>query len=938
MKNGPLHLAGSSMVYFNGSLIVLGGISEEDELNEDVLIYDLDADNWTSKNFGSWKPRSLFGAAEIDGLIYILFGWDDVEFEYVTSILSLDLSQEEFKTVPSTISSKLITQNYGYASDGESIYLFGGYSNTGITNALLNYSPKTSSLSTLSKKYSSPKNLMNASLVRISTFLYLFGGMYKETRYNDLWKFDLELGTWSKTKSYGDIPAPRSHHSAGADGDIMVVFGGKDATQYFNDAYQFNSITLTWNMLKYVGLNPSARFSACMVLRLPVIYIYGGETLSGFSLTLYKYNISDTTYQKISDSDGFVPGNGQVCFINDKGDELRVLYGTSDGDEPLGYVQSFNFTSLKWKTLYMPNKSKYNRARPIIADVKGNYYITGGSTWATSPRKEILKLDMISKTMTKLGMLDRVAYQAPSVRYKNKIYIYGGGSAYKELIRYDIAVRSFFSIDLFELCSDDCEYVCAEGSYYNSTLQSCESCPPGQYSAAKGSDKCEECFAGTYNEKYGASSHRQCYPCNEGQYSPTNGSNICYDCQAGYYCPIGSASPSIKYSESLISYKQPKPYQRRTDEANFLAMQIQVIVGVIGFLILLSLLPIRKIRPCLIELDQFDDGHNYEDEVPLVTRKTIFGGVFSFIYIILAIVVIISTVVLFFMDNVIENKSLIPFVVLKELTTTVKGNVQVDVILGNYGGYCVDIDEDNNESCSSSIFFGVSGLKRGQGNFYCKRSGLDCNLNLDLEEFVIEPETNIYISLQEEFSYTSQITVTVTSESSIPDEVSQVKMIAYPKENHVFRGDTPTTFRFSFTPSYYSSEDDGREETGYHVSPLSDPSGGTAFEPTNLGFTADLQIKIVFERSTNGLYTERILIYTPFILILTLIGSIPGIKDIVGWAMEKTEEKYLNAEENKKKNDMLQDYKQKRINSADFFLDHPSILNSEESRIDQNSN
>jgi hypothetical protein len=921
MENGPLHLAGASMFQWNNSIYVLGGISSESEMNQKIIRFDLEDQVWTEFECTGWIPRSNFGVGVFDDSVYVLFGWKDFEFKYEPSVLKLDLEACKFDKTSISVSSDLLVQNYGFAQSDNKLYIFGGLSSVGVTNALQQFSKSSKAISTITGKSSSPKNLMNASLTHILTYLYLFGGMYKETRYNDLWRFDLQSLKWTKLKSYGDIPSPRSHHSATSDGDILIIFGGKDANQYYNDGYQFNTLTLTWSLLKYGEHNPSARFSACMVARLPLVYIYGGETLSGFSLTLYKYNISDATYAKVSDSYGFTPGNGQICFLNEDGDEFRVLYGTADGDQPLGYITRFNFTSMEWSTLFDPDSETTSRARPIIAEVKEKYYITGGSTWATSPKREIFVLDSKSKKIKLIGELDQIAYQAPSARFKSKVFIYGGGSAYNELIRYDIATHEFISFDLLDICTDDCSYVCSVGTYFNKTTKACELCPPGYYADFKGASSCKECSRGTYNDKFGATSQRQCYPCNQDQYSPHNASTMCIDCQAGFYCPIGSSKPTIRLDEDLVTSSQPTPFYRRTDEANLLIMNIQIGIGMFGLLILLCMLPFAKFRGCITEMDKFDDAHNYEDEVPLVTRKTFIGGIFTCFYLILAIIVIVGSIILFNMDNVLESKSLIPFVVLQELTSSVTGDVEVDVSLGNYGGYCIDLNEDGEEICSKSIFYSMSSFDNKKTTFECKKIDTDCELKLVIKDFEIEAETILYISLQEMSSYTSRIAVSVSADSSIPDEKSEVKMVAYPQRNKVFRGDTPTLFKFSFTPSYFTSEEDGSELTGYHVAPLADPSGGTSYEPTNLGFSSDLQIKIVFERSINGLRTERTLAFTAILLLLTLIGSIPGIKDMLGSAMEYVEEKYLNHKENEEKNKQFGVLKDRRRDNLEFFKD-----------------
>lgn len=61
----------------------------------------------------------------------------------------------------------------------------------------------------------------------------------------------------------------------------------------------------------------------------------------------------------------------------------------------------------------------------------------------------------------------------------------------------------------------------------------------------------------------------------------------------------------------------------------------------------------------------------------------------------------------------------------------------------------------------------------------------------------------------------------VTSNSSIPDEVSKIGIGAEPETNKVFRGFQPSVFYVLMTPSIFTSTlpDYNSLSTGYHVSP-----------------------------------------------------------------------------------------------------------------------
>jgi hypothetical protein len=920
MENGPVELAGSEIVFFNSNLFVVGGVTKSENFHH-LIKFDLENKNWTFIQCGFYPPRSKFFAFMNGSKMFLMFGFNEKTQKLENSIFSADFSDLEkivFEKVDSI--KKFSVFDYAAASDGSVVYIFGGCSLENFTNLLIKYSPRESNeIQMVTSSYPSPKRLMNASLVSISGFLYLFGGMFEEIRFNELWKFDIDNVQWIRLEYYGDIPSPRSHHSAGSDGETMIIFGGRDSGRLFNDAFSFNTITRTWKELPYVGRNPSARFGACMMVRLPLIYMYGGEGASSFSVTLWRYNMSDTTWFNYEDSYGFQSGTMQGCDLSEDGEIVSILYGISDADKPLGHIQHFNLISLAWIPAFTPTDPLLSRSSPLIAKVADSYYIIGGSTWASKAHLEVIKINIQQQTATVIDFIDQITFQSAYVREKSKIYFYGGGARYDELIRYNMPTNFFYCVDLLDFCDNDCQYVCSPGSYFKEG--GCELCPPGTFNEFFGKLECKKCPKGTFNPKVGSTSQRQCYPCSIGKFSNFEGSSNCRDCETIYYCPIGSIFPTILRDVSLIESVQPTSFKRKTSEASLISFQVQIIGSFLAFSVLLLFILVKSLRKYVICIDLYDDLHNFQDEVPMVTRKTLLGGIFTFFFLIAAFNLIARSIVMLQMDNIQELKNLIPLVVLSEIAPSISGNIDFIVTFGNYGGECVVKKDQGKTICSPSIFYRISEVDISESHFRCELKNLDCIIYLTLENCELKSATEIDIKLQERFAYTSQIIVNVTSDSSIPNEKSSVRMIANPANNTVFRGKSPTVFRFSLTPSHFSSDFESEEHTGYHVSVLSLPYGGTYYDMINLGFTTDLLVKISLERSINGLKIERKYVLTIFLTFLTLLGSIAGVLSVLGSLMTKVEEPYLGLRGifNKKVN--LQNIVDKRIQIKGFLDD-----------------
>jgi len=79
---------------------------------------------------------------------------------------------------------------------------------------------------------------------------------------------------------------------------------------------------------------------------------------------------------------------------------------------------------------------------------------------------------------------------------------------------------------------------CEPGTYANTSLQQCISCPSGKFSELAGQTSCDRCPAGTYSETFGASNASSCLACSTGKASSVQGADsasLCIECLAGYF-------------------------------------------------------------------------------------------------------------------------------------------------------------------------------------------------------------------------------------------------------------------------------------------------------------------------------------------------------------------------------------------------------------------
>jgi len=128
--------------------------------------------------------------------------------------------------------------------------------------------------------------------------------------------------------------------------------------------------------------------------------------------------------------------------------------------------------------------------------------------------------------------------------------------------------------------------------------------------------------------------------------------------------------------------------------------------GVIIILVII-LLTCKKLKSKLKNFDIYNAFHNHIINEKMRLRKTSFGGLFTIIFIVVAFMLISLSVLTFFLDNVKEEKALVPLAIIQKDYEEVTADIAIVTSFISYGGTCVIGDQCHPKiSVSSSNIIG----------------------------------------------------------------------------------------------------------------------------------------------------------------------------------------------------------------------------------------
>ncbi|OMJ73408.1 hypothetical protein SteCoe_27920 [Stentor coeruleus] len=841
----------------------------------------------------------------LDKYFYLFSGGLSQWFE---PVIRLDLEGGDYLWAEVEHLPLLAKENYGLTLIGNTAYIMGGYDYAYLlySNEVQSIDMNSGYLSELSHAFTVPEKRLKASMVTINNELYLFGGVNKNILYNNLWIFNIANEKWRLQNVSGDVPSPRHSHAADSDGDVMAVFGGEDSSGLNGELFLYNSLSYTWKKIIPISIAPRPTKGACLSLKFSSIYIYGGITSTGTTDDFWGLNIIISAYVSM-------PKNKKVaymtCYLLD---EIFYTLGGIDENGMSSYDYSiFDFTSFLWESI-QHNNSITNGIQVML---NKTYINIGGQIRLQELTKKIVVVDDNLTSYVLYKDYPYVYFSAFSY-YKSRIYSFGGGYNQGKFPLHLIGTNNFFYIDIKEICSEGiCEAKCSKGTYnYNNR---CVECDAGYYKDTIGNTLCNPCPPGTYSIVNGTNSYGQCYPCPSGSYNDIYGSKICLDCPASFNCPWGSKEPIDGFFSSDLESIQPKMYVSPSSRKNIIIYTVSTVMSFVA--IFICIISFEKLRKILIFFDIYTDKHNHELLAPMTLKKNTIGGIFSVLFIVVAIVFIGSAIIDFQMSSIQESKSIIPLTLFENEIknfTNPELNVSIQII---------------GISLSCELFFQVETIINGtKRKHYCKNlsgngTGNGIEFSFYCNDCFISGESIFFLQFLDA-SYASAIYVKITSSSSIPNEVSSLKSELYPDKGHMFMGSGKSEFFFTFTPSLFVSELSYWPSplTGYHISndklPIKGSQGLITDLPVNLG----LNILITIYENQFGLYTQRIRKQSFFILMSGVIGSVFGIMDIIAFIMKFIEGFYLSIKKKlvKKKSLSMISSKRKHIKNV-CFIKHP---------------
>ena len=386
-------------------------------------------------------------------------------------------------------------------------------------------------------------------------------------------------------------------------------------------------------------------------------------------------------------------------------------------------------------------------------------------------------------------------YNFKLVTLYDKVYIFGGGGNHGVLIQKGSAVSMFYKIA--NGVNDAFLIPCSSGT----SKPDCALCPEGTYDA--GNNVCTPCPAGTYSKILGAVSIFQCTFCPHGWYNDVTGATFCKQCSINFFCSIG-ATKELVYYENLVNYSsnQPAAYQGRSDEVTFITYLIESVAMSIAIFIFIVSCFYSPLKKHLKSFDLMDVNHPTEVDKPIYRLENSTGGIFSIIFMAASCYLISSLVLSYFIDNIVETKTLVPSIIYQQ--TIGSPEVSITFSLFSYGGNCIN----NNQQgiCSSGVFINEKSLSYSKRSLSCMLSNSStspkiCALNVIYQNLFINFSSSVTIQILETNSFAEYISINVTSDSSIPEQISNIFVLFQPDLNLVFRGKNPSVLTLDVTPS-----------------------------------------------------------------------------------------------------------------------------------------
>ena len=270
----------------------------------------------------------------------------------------IESGSEELSTLSEVLPQSL--EGACCSTHGDNIYIFGGYSTSGVLNTIYKFNCQTKTIEKLSTTLPQAVQLSCCSIYEDN--IYIFGG-YRSSVVNTIYKFNCTTETIETLST--TLPQGLYGACCVAYRDIVYIFGGY-SNNYLNTIYKFNCTNEEISILN--TRLPSTLISACCSTYGDNIYIFGGNYYYNgdhYLNTIYKFNCTTETIEILSAT--LPQGISSACCSINGG--ITYIFGGKNGSTALNTIYKFNCINETIETLSV--------TLPIITyDACGSIYNT----------------------------------------------------------------------------------------------------------------------------------------------------------------------------------------------------------------------------------------------------------------------------------------------------------------------------------------------------------------------------------------------------------------------------------------------------------------------------------------------------------------------------------------------------------------------------------
>ncbi|XP_038635478.1 kelch-like protein 10 [Scyliorhinus canicula] len=249
-------------------LFAIGGWSGGSPTNA-IEAYDARADRWVNVTCEEESPRAYHGAAYLNGFVYIIGGFDSVD--YFNSVKRFDPVKKTWQQVAPMHSRRCYVSVTVLDSF---IYAMGGFDGYVRLNTAERYEPETNQWTLIAPMH---EQRSDASATTLHGKVYICGGFNGNECLFTAEFYTPETNQWT---TIAPMRSRRSGVGVIAYGECVYAVGGFDGANRLRSAEAYSPLTNTWRTLPTM-FNPRSNFGIEVVDDL--LFVVGG--FNGFTTT-----------------------------------------------------------------------------------------------------------------------------------------------------------------------------------------------------------------------------------------------------------------------------------------------------------------------------------------------------------------------------------------------------------------------------------------------------------------------------------------------------------------------------------------------------------------------------------------------------------------------------------------------------------------------------